>query len=142
MNLTAHIGDTRTFTIPLRWLNRPFVPGNEWHLVFTAKLDPTDDDGDAKIQLESGNGVTATGSFAIVSVARSLTVDQDPATLYWDVQAEKLDSEEVKTVRTGRLILMAAPTRGRRSAIGSGLFLLDDEGNGVFDELNAPLTYT
>jgi hypothetical protein len=115
MNLVAHLGDTKTFSIPLRWGNRPFLPGNDWHLVFTAKNDPADDDLLAPIQLELGDGVSALGHFASVSLARDLTVDLDAATLYWDIQAERLDSDEVRTVRSGRLTLLREVTHSRKS---------------------------
>ena len=141
MNLTAHLGDTRIFSIPLRWGNRPFVPGSEWHLVFTAKINSTDDDGDAPIQLESGNGVTAIGGFASVAVARSLTVDLDPGSLYWDVQAEKLDSDEVRTVAIGRLHLLREVTHVRKSVIGTGSVVLDENGLAITDDQLQPLVY-
>jgi hypothetical protein len=141
--LTCHLGDTKTFIIPMRWGNRPFIPGNDWHLVFTAKFDAEDDDTLAPIQLELGDGVTANGHHAVVALSRALTVDLEPSTLYWDIQAERLDSDEIRTVRTGRLTLLREVTHGRRSVIGSGgNYLRDDENAVILDDLNGPLVYS
>jgi hypothetical protein len=141
MLLTQKIGDTRAFSIPLRWNGRPFVPGAAWHLVFTVKADEDDEDADALFQLETGNGVTVVDSIARVAVPRSVTVDLDAATTYWDVQAEAMDSEEVRTVRNGTLVLQRDITRGRRSTV-SGISLLDDGGLLVLDDTLQPLVYT
>jgi hypothetical protein len=121
MILVQRLGDTRTFSIPLRWGNRPFIPGNDWHLVFTAKYDPQYSDPAAPIQLELGDGLTANNHFASVSLTRDLTVDLDAATLYWDIQAESYESEEVRTVRTGTLTLLREVTHGRKSPITAAL---------------------
>ena len=141
MILSQRIGDTRTFSIPLSWGGRPFVPGSDWHLVFTVKSDPADEDADALFQLETSNGVTAVGRNASVAVARSLTVNLAPATAYWDVQAEKMDSEEVRTVASGRLSLLRDITRGRRSSV-SGSSVRDDAGLAILDDQLQPLIYT
>lgn len=143
MNLVTHLGDTKSFRIPLRWQNRPFLPGNDWHLVFTAKLDPSDDDWNPPIQLELGAGITISGHLATISLSRALTVDQNPCKLHWDIQAERLDSAEVRTVRHGTLTLLRDITRDRKSPIGGGgNFLRDDQGILILDAANAPLIYT
>lgn len=142
MNLTAHLGDTKTFSIPLRWQNRPFTPGLVWHLVFTAKFLPTDDDAAAAFQLELGNGVTATGNYARVTMARSHTMDLDPTALYWDVQAENLDSDDVRTVALGRLHLLQEVTHTRKSAIGVNRnHLRDEHGTIILDDASSPILY-
>lgn len=141
IQITQNIGDTKTFSIPLRWNGRPFVPGADWHLVFTVKANPDDLDEDALFQLETGNGVTAVNKFARVSVARSLTLSLAPAVRYWDVQAERMDSEEVRTVASGRLSLIRDITRGRRSAV-SGSSILDDGGLIILADTLQPLVYT
>lgn len=143
MILTQRIGDAKSFSIPLRWQNRPFTPGNEWHLVFTAKLDPADDDLSPPIQIELGEGITVTGSLATITLSRALTVDLDPGKLYWDIQAERLDSDEVRTVRSGTLTLMRDVTRDRKSPIsGGGNYLRDEVGAVILDDNNAPIIYT
>ena len=141
MNLVTHLGDTKSFRIPLRWQNRPFLPGNEWHLVFTAKLDPADDDWNPPIQLELAAGITISGHLATISLSRALTVALAPATLHWDIQAERLASDEVRTVRRGTLTLLRDVTRDRKSPI-AGNRLRDDLGTLILDDATAPLIYT
>ena len=137
--LTQRIGDTKTHTIPLSWSGRPFVPGGEWHLVFTVKSDPnTQTDEQAELQLESGSGITANGSLAMVAMIGSHTSDLVPGTYYWDIQAEELDSNVTRTVASGTLVLLRDVTRSRRSSVGgvspyayrdpSGALYLDPEG--------------
>ena len=109
MNLTAYLGDSKTFTIPMRWENRPFVPGNEWHLTFTAKRSLDDLDPDSVFQKESGNGIEVTGSYATISMVRDDTVSEDPASLYWAVVADK--DGAVRNVRSGMLILSQSAGR-------------------------------
>jgi len=141
MDLTAFLGDTKTFTIPLRWGNRSFVPGSDWHLVFTLKFDADDDDDSAPIQLETGNGVSATGSIAIINIPRSLTVDLSPGILFWDIQAEDLNSDDVRTVAIGRLHLMREITRRRKSSIGLGSVVLDENNLAITDNQLQPIIY-
>jgi len=118
MNLTAHLGDTRTFAIPLRWGNRPFVPGGEWNLLWTLKSDPsTQTDAQAKIQKRSGSGVTveentasvaiihedtAGGTFTPVGGSPVTLTALTPGTYYWDIQAQRIASPyNVRTVAEG-----------------------------------------
>ena len=141
IQLTQNIGDTKTFSIPLRWNGLPFVPGSDWHLVFTVKADADDEDEDALFQLETGNGVDDNGRFARVSVSRSITEELAATVTYWDVQAERMDSEEVRTVASGTLSLIRDITRGRRSAL-VGISVLDDGGLIILDDALQPLVYT
>jgi hypothetical protein len=128
MQLTSKLGDTRTFSIPLRWGNRPFVPGAEWHLVFTAKSDPEMDDEDAEVEVELGDGLTASGNRAILEVVGTKTNPLRAAViasgkkqlrLYWDIQAEKLDTDEIRTVASGTWTLQLDVRHGRVSTPGS-----------------------
>jgi hypothetical protein len=118
MTLTSHIGDTKTFSIPLRWGNRAFVPGDGWHLVFTAKSDPNADDDDAEIQLELGSGIAVDGSRAIIAITTGDTAALPPGTLFWDVQAESLTSDDTRTVASGSWRLLRDITRGRKTTPG------------------------
>jgi hypothetical protein len=143
MILTQSLGDTVTHRIPLRWGKRPFAPGSDWHLVFTAKSDPEVADELAEIQLELGNGVTASGNFALVAIRPHMTSGLDPGSLYWDVQAEMYDTDEVRTVALGKLVLRRDVTHGRKTTPGAGYnYVLDDTGAAVLDDENAPLIYT
>ena len=122
MNLTAHLGDTRTFTIPLRWGNRPFVPGSEWGLVFTVKSDPATQADAERLFQKSGPGtmagLEASGSTATIFMVRADTFREegfnesedpefqaDPGTYHWDIQASHTGSGEVRTVASGTLVL-------------------------------------
>jgi hypothetical protein len=142
MTLTAHLGDTKTFSIPLRWGNRPFLPGGEWHLVFTAKFSPQDSDPAAPIQLQTGSGITITGSRATIRLTRALTLPLEPDILRWDIQAEKLSSDEVRTVRSGRLALLREITRTRKSPATTGNHLRDEDGEMILDDQLQPIIYT
>jgi len=113
--LSQSLGDTVTHRIPLRWGNRPFVPGSQWHLVFTAKSDPEVADELAEIQLELGNGVTASGDYALVGLTPPDTEQLPAGTLQFDIQAEHLDSDEVRTVARGRLAMLRDVTHTRKS---------------------------
>jgi hypothetical protein len=126
--LTSKPGDTRTFSIPLRWGNRPFVPGSDWYLVFTAKSDPEMDDDDAEVEIELDDGLTVAGNRAILEVldthtnplrAAVIASGDKQLLLYWDIQAERLDSDEVRTVASGTWVLRLDVRHGRRTTPGS-----------------------
>lgn len=140
MDLTASLGDTWTFIIPMRWGKRPFVPGDDWHLVFTVKEEA--DDTVFAIQFESGDGISALGSYAKVEVPRSITDHLEPGVLLWDIQAERLDSDEVQTVGRGVLTMTRDITRARLSTVGSGNYVRDDDGTTILDDANSPLIYS
>jgi hypothetical protein len=103
MTLTSKLGDTRTFSVPLRWGNKPFSPGSAWGLVFTVKASESDPDSSALFQKSGPNtnlGVELIGSEAYVTVLRADTYREvnfptegspafqaAPGTYYWDIQA-------------------------------------------------------
>lgn len=126
MILTQSLGDTVTHRIPLRWGNKAFVPGSEWGLLLTVKSDPaTQDDEHSLFQKTStpGEGITVSGSTAMVQVLRVDTVRVDsvdppveafeaaPGTYYWDVQATRLSDGYVQTVAEGTMVLKRDVTR-------------------------------
>jgi len=126
MTLTSHIGDTKTFSIPLRWGNRAFVPGSGWALLFTVKSDPlaqTDEQRLFQKTSNPGEGITVSGSTAMVQVLRVDTVrvasvdppveafEAAPGTYYWDIQATRLSDGYVQTVAEGTMALNRDVTR-------------------------------
>ena len=129
MNITQRIGDTVTHRIPLRWNNAPFVPGDEWALVFTVKDDPdTQEDSSARFQKRSGAGISVSSSVASVDVLRidtaggtftpegggdPVTVTEvPPGTYHWDIKARQIaEPNETRTVASGTLVLAQVVTR-------------------------------
>ena len=109
MILTQRIGDTKTHSVKLAWNGKPFVPGNAWVLLFTAKSSPeTQEDAAAAFQKTSGGGgITTTSSTSSVAVLPQDTDALDVGTLYWDIQATR-DVEgqgEARTVASGTFVL-------------------------------------
>jgi hypothetical protein len=123
MTLTTYIGDSKTFSLPLRWGNKAFVPGDEWGLIFTVKADEAHTDEQAKIQKSSVReaGISISGSTALVSLVPQDTNDTTPLapeTYYWDIQAQRIASpNDVRTVAKGRLVLVRDVTRLTTSSI-------------------------
>ena len=129
MILSQRIGDTRTFSIPLRWNGRPFVPGADWNLIFTVKSDPdTQVDSLAKIQKQSDYGISVSGHHAVVSLipidtaggtAGAVTVPAlTPGLFYWDIQAQSLtEADDIRSVAGGTLTLLRDVTRGTAPSI-------------------------
>ena len=130
MTLTSHIGDTKTFSIPLRWGSRAFVPGSDWQLIFTVKSDPlTQTDEQRLLQKTDALGITVLGSTAEVELLAFDTKHGDdpteppayeafeatPGTYYWDIQATCTtagdDFGKVRTVAEGTLTLKIGVTR-------------------------------
>jgi len=131
--LTSKLGDTSTFSIPLRWEKRAFVPGNAWALLFTVKSDPdTQDDSQRLLQKATGGyGIIVTGSTAEVAIQRADTIraavvadpladppieaqeafEAAPGTYYWDVQATHLTTGKTRTVASGNYDLKRDVTR-------------------------------
>jgi len=120
IQLSQRIGDTKTFSIPLKWNGRPFLPENEWSLIFTAKSQPASQlDSAASIKKQSNSGIIADSDFAKVNIlpadtSGSTTVTAlSPGLLYWDIQAQKiLDTLDIRTVAGGTLNLLRDVTRG------------------------------
>lgn len=145
MNLTAHLGDTKRFVVPLRWEGRPFVPGNAWHLTFTAKRSLDDLDPDSVFQKESGNGVTTNANYAIIDTVREDTVNEDAASLYWAVIADK-DGDARKVAEgllvldrsAGRLLTPSTDINGTPVVIPENS-VLDNLGSFVLDDLGVAL---
>ena len=113
MNLTATIGDTRNFSIPLRWRTGAFAPGEDWFLIFTVKESLDDTDEQAKIQKTTDLGITVQRSHAVIQILPIDTAgdgDDIPALAagiyYWGIKAQKIaDPTQVRTVATGELEL-------------------------------------
>jgi hypothetical protein len=125
IQLSQRIGDTKTFSIPLKWNGRPFLPENEWSLIFTAKSQPnTQLDSAASIKKQSNAGIIADSNFAKVNIlpadtSGSTTVTAlSPGLLYWDIQAQKiLDALDIRTVAGGTLNLLRDVTRGEATYV-------------------------
>lgn len=125
IQLSQRIGDTKTFSIPLKWNGRPFLPENEWSLIFTAKSQPaTQLDSAASIKKQSNSGIIADSDFAKVNIlpvdtSGSATVTAlSPGLLYWDIQAQKiLDALDIRTVAGGTLNLLRDVTRGEATYV-------------------------
>ena len=131
MNLTADLGDSKTFTIPMRWGNRAFEPGEvNWGLTFTVKADADTADSAALLQASgpgTGLNLEVSGSNAIIQLQRADTYrpavvspaspefQAAPGTYYWDIQATGIPGEayedECRTVARGTLVLSRDITR-------------------------------
>jgi len=120
MLLTANLGDAKTFSIPLRWGNRQFIPGAEWNLTFTAKSQPaTQLDSAASLQKQLGSEFFILNDKANIKLlpadtfGSSTVTALSPGLLYWDIQAQKiLDTLDIRTVAGGTLNLFRDVTRG------------------------------
>lgn len=133
MLLTQDLGDDKIYSIPLRWGGIPFVPGSGWNLIFTVKADVDDSDVLSKIQKQTGAGITHSSSNALVAIVPTNTTGGTftpvgagspvtvPAltagTYYWDVQAQNLTTNEVRTVARGKLALGRDITRGTVTSV-------------------------
>jgi hypothetical protein len=117
MELFLKIGDSTTFTLPLRWKKAAFTPGNDWSLIFTAKSDPDDSDANAKIQKATGAGLTATGSNAALDIVPADTLTLPDEVLFCDIQAQHTTSGEVRTVWQERWQLARDITRETTTSI-------------------------
>lgn len=111
MNFSTLIGDTPVFEVSLTWGGAAFVPGEDWTLIFTAKRNETDPDDGAAFQKASGAGLTVTDSTATITLVSDDTVEEVPASLYYDIQAQHLTDGRVRTVAIGRLDLQRDITR-------------------------------
>jgi hypothetical protein len=122
MKLIQPIGDSREYVIPLRKGNSPFAPSSDWTLVFTVKLDPTNQDDAAALfqKATSGYGLTVDGSSAKVVILRADTKREDTGyeaaagDYFWDIQAVRNsgpDQGEVSTVANGTFTLTRDVTR-------------------------------
>jgi hypothetical protein len=128
MILTAELGDSKTFTIPMRWGNRAFAPvGVDWGLVFTVKADANAEDSDALLQASgpgTGLNLEVSGSNAIItfqradtySVVSGVVTQANPGTYRWDIQAigipDGAHEGQCRTVASGTLVLSRDITRG------------------------------
>ena len=120
MLLTANLGDAKTFSIPLRWGNRQFVPGTEWNLTFTAKSQPdTQLDSAASLQKQLGSDFFILNDKAKIKLLPADTFGSttitalNPGLLHWDIQAQKTqDALDIRTVASGTLNLFRDVTRG------------------------------
>jgi hypothetical protein len=111
MTLTQYLGDSVAHEVPLRWKREAFTPGADWTLIFTAKLDPADLDSAAVIQKASGIGITTSGATATVATVPADTSGLPARDLFWDIQAQHVETGEVRTVAVGMLRLSRDATR-------------------------------
>ena len=137
MVLTQKIGDDAIHRIPLRWGKASFTPGTQapdtWNLIFTLKADVNDVDTQAKIQKQSGTGIVHSGSNALVAIVPTNTTGGtftpvgagSPVTVaalaagtyHWDVQAQNLTTQEVRTVADGTMVLIRDLTRSTTTSV-------------------------
>jgi hypothetical protein len=120
IQLSQRIGDTKTFSIPLKWNGRPFLPENEWSLIFTAKSQPaTQLDSAASLQKQLGSDFFILNDKAKIKLLPADTFGSttitalNPGLLHWDIQAQKTqDALDIRTVASGTLNLFRDVTRG------------------------------
>ena len=128
MILTSYIGDAKIFSVPLRWGNKPFEPGEEWFLIFTVKADVNDTDEEAKIQKTTDLGIMVSGSRASIELAPIDTAgdpEGDPIipaltedTYVFGVKAQSVDDlADIRTVASGRLDLKQPVGQGTETAV-------------------------
>ena len=137
--LTQDLGDSVTHRIPLRWGGRPFVPGDDWSLVFTVKADA--DTADSARLLSKGypaQGIEVSGSTASVTILRADTFREldypdpgDPAfeatagDYVWDIQANETAGDyRTRTVASGTLTLTRDVTR--LSEVTAPVYVVED----------------
>lgn len=126
MNLTQHIGDSKTHRIPLRWDGRPFVAGTAWSLIWTVKESTSLPDSQCVMQKASpALGIAVSGNTAEVEILRVDTFrEEDHPSLgapafeaqagdyLWDIRATELAGEfRTRTVANGTLTLLPAVTQ-------------------------------
>ena len=114
-NFSVLLGDSKTLTIPLRWDGYDFDPDG-WSLIFTAKRQATDPDALAVIQKASGAGIQIDGGNALVSFIHEDTADIDIGTLVYDIQAQNIVSQQVRTVAVGGIVLQRDITRSTKTS--------------------------
>ena len=117
MNLSTYIGDTPTLAIPLEWDGEAFAAGTAWALIFTAKRQENDADEDAVFQKATGAGITHSGYTAMVTLVEEDTIEENPADLFYDVQAQNVTDGRVYTVADGRLELTRDKTRKTTTSV-------------------------
>lgn len=133
MQLKQKIGDDVVYVIPLRDKKLAFVPGSEWNLIFTLKQNKADTDAEAKMQKQTGTGITHNGSNALVAIVPMNTTggtftpvgEVSPVTVaalnegvyLWDVQAQHLTTNVVRTVAEGLMFLSKDVTRGTVTSV-------------------------
>jgi hypothetical protein len=117
MTLNQYLGDSVAHEVPLRWQRVPFEPGEDWTLIFTAKLDSGDADEDAVIQKASGIGIAVSGSTATVTTVPVDTTSLTARDLEWDIQAQHVVTGAVRTVAAGILRLARDATRLTETSI-------------------------
>jgi hypothetical protein len=116
-HLSAFLGDSASLAIPLEWLGASFDPGEDWTLIFTAKKKASDLDAAAIIQKGTGLGITSSAGLATVALVPDDTVDIKVCNLFCDVQAQHIDTGEVRTVGYARLELLRDITRDTEISI-------------------------
>jgi len=132
MILTQKIGDTKTYSIPLSWNGRPFVPENAWTLLFTVKALASQADSLRLFQKAfPGQGITLTGKTASVEVLRADTFrtspdfEAAPGDYLWDIQAYEIAlPNRTRTVAEGTFTLKRDITR--LSGPTGPLFVVED----------------
>ncbi len=102
MVLATYIGDCKAFRIPLRRSNQAFAPAALYNLIWTLKADEDEEDEYAKVQKQTGYGITHDVSYALVSLTyidtAGGTVEEvevpalDPGTYVWSIRAQLLAS--------------------------------------------------
>ena len=110
-NRTTYAGDNVSLFFDLTWGGSRFSPGDEWNLIFTCKASVTDLDEDAKIQKQSGLGITVVGDTAQVDIV-PLDTEALEGLYVFDIQAQENTSGEVRTLVTGVLEVFADVTNG------------------------------
>lgn len=110
---TGFLGDQIVITLPLKNEDgTAFTPGTAYSLIFTAKLEDTDEDSAAILQLASGAGIVHSGSNAICTINPAATLALAPLNLVFDIQAQNVTTGEViRTPAYGRLQLRRDITR-------------------------------
>lgn len=118
MRLSQYLNDSHSHAIPLAWGGAAFSPGDDWALIFTAKLKSTDEDSAAVFQKTSGAGITVTGYTATVEVVPDDTADLSKSvTLCWDIQAQHVTDGRIRTVAAGMLDVRRDITRATTTSV-------------------------
>lgn len=116
-HLTAYIGDSASFEIPLTWEGAAFDPESEWALISTFKYRASDLDAAAIFQKTSGAGITVTGTTATLTTVHEDTASLPACNIVGDIQAENVSTGEIRTVAYIRLALSQDITRETTTSI-------------------------
>lgn len=108
-NLATYLGESKTFTIPLELDGSSFTPGTDYTLYFACKEYLDDAPEDSKIEKTTGNGLTHSGSTALVELVFEDSNTLDDKAYFYAIRAQHNTTGAWITLQTGKLRFRKAP---------------------------------